>query len=51
MMGLFAAVHESGFGPSRHFAAAQQLVALGGIADIGSGQKLGCRRPDVASLI
>jgi hypothetical protein len=30
----FAAVRESAFGAKRHFAAAQQSVALGGIADI-----------------
>jgi hypothetical protein len=32
---LFAAVHESAFGTSRHFAGLQNLVAIGGIADIG----------------
>ncbi len=34
---LFAAVHESAFGTSRHFAGLQNLVAIGGIADIGPG--------------
>ena len=40
-------------GPSRHFAAAQQSVALGGKADIESRQldrAAGCLRPDIASL-
>ena len=31
---MFAAVRESAFGPSRHFAAPLNLVAIGGIADI-----------------
>lgn len=31
---LFAAVHESGSGPSRHFVAMQNLVAIEGITDI-----------------
>jgi hypothetical protein len=32
---LFAALHESAFGPSRHFAASQNLVVIGDIAEIG----------------
>jgi hypothetical protein len=31
---LFSAVHESGPGTQRHFAALRNLVAVGGIADI-----------------
>jgi hypothetical protein len=32
---LFAAPHLSAFGPKRHFVAAQQMVAFGGIATVG----------------
>ena len=36
-LGILAAVHESGNGPSRHFAASLNLVSIGGVADIGCG--------------
>jgi hypothetical protein len=34
---LFAAMHESAYGTSRHFAAPQKSVAIGVTADIGPG--------------
>jgi hypothetical protein len=34
---LFVAVHESAYGTSRHFAAPQKSVAIGGKADIRPG--------------
>jgi len=32
---LVVALHESGCGPSRHFAASLNFFAIGGMADIG----------------
>ena len=32
---LFAAVHESAFGPKRHMVRRSDLVAFGGIATVG----------------
>jgi len=41
----------SAFGPLRHFAAAQQTVAFGGIADIESMLRRGARRLHMLRLI
>jgi hypothetical protein len=41
---VFVAVREAGCGPSRHFAAAQQSVALGGKATVAGARQKRARR-------